>query len=1232
MKKKIFIYFLCISFLNSTYLATSAKWYGNFEQTINLWSGIQNCLPDAEIDIINPSFEGDETPLRWGLTWSTLDKNAIGQGYYSLQARAIYNNGETFTCQKWDATKPESKTISYGNGEISQSIVSVSLWAADRWGSGLKKYEIQYSESTEDGGFSNWSSWKNAGILESKDLNVTFGFVVPDTQNELYAFKFRFRNIDVAGNEGEWKEASADSIIKVRWSKNGWYGRHTENFDWKSTKWSQTLIDAANHSFCDEDIHQDGKIMGVNIPSTVPTSSTTRSPSAFWGVPLQWGIVNTEKTYDGNEGNGYYVRQSRVISQIPVTGKPDKMQCEMWDGTDPWAKEINYFDGWTKNRNIEISIKSGDYGWSFSSPLQINLTWNDVRLKVEWENLIVSNRSGINAPKLEIPTTGNIPYNIGVPHVIIQKKTANNPVAYDNWSDWEEITTFSDIQLSTINSEELVAKYTFIAPTTSWTAYKFRYKVIDGAGNASEWKEWTQVLKLDTELPKIQNIGVQVFDPNNPWSDDTDNSGDIPTLNDNNNNFMAGEDSPIEVVYNNQDGSPIKIYYEIEKDDPANSFENHISDDFKNRFRLPHTYVNVDNDLSSRNTGGRDISLRITKIVDAAGNELTINEPPYIFNVFANILRDKVTSLAPSGNFIADGQDNWYGQEIKDIYGNKIVPAPSIGRKLSRETKVISNTMYLNQKARTGDTSVLVDGVELPFNTTQPQIPVSSTLPDSSTANYRFKIQVYTPTANAYDSDDGKSDPNAQFSLRSSVIVEDDQAYIRSIATKTFTELVVENQKYLPLFTNKFSGNIEDGWFIEWVNQNSNLMITRNANSGIINIIPDTSMEYNGVDADKFTLTINGNKIFNKNAYQSVGQGSINPLNTFLKQLWDQITDASKIYLSTHFVYTLDGKNITYNGDIIGKVQYHDNSEQNDAKQVGVKIIGNSVKNNFYQILEWQNQDIGNNISTFNIPSIRNEIFKSIAIATRNIPLRSSGMIVENFENIPSGNGIQAWIVKYSMDSSILLIEANGQNIELGGVAPFGISGKRTIVVRGGNVYIKNNMYYSSDSILGVVVQKDASGRWWNLYIHPDITNVVGVYVLDGSVISYNGSEITQGDINTLKNQLYIYGSILSHNTIGGSRKNPVLCPIFVTTCTDVESQKYDLNYLRRYYLYKWQPFGGVATKLIGGGNISNISWDPLLQKKYNNISDDLAKYPIIIEYDKRLLVNPPVGFESYRE
>ncbi|MDD3302290.1 MAG: InlB B-repeat-containing protein, partial [Candidatus Gracilibacteria bacterium] len=102
-----------------------------------------------------------------------------------------------------------------------------------------------------------------------------------------------------------------------------------------------------------------------------------------------------------------------------------------------------------------------------------------------------------------------------------------------------------------------------------------------------------------------------------------------------------------------------------------------------------------------------------------------------------------------------------------------------------------------------------------------------------------------------------------------------------------------------------------------------------------------------------------------------------------------------------------------------------------------------------------------------------------------------------------------------------------------------------------------------------------------------------------------------------LKNQLYIYGSLFSENTVGGSRANPLKCPYYITTCTSIEeAQKYDLNYLRRYYL-----------KDTNGDGVGDTSAG--LLGSYFSSTSPYYEYPVVIEYNRLIQTNPPIVFEQ---
>ncbi len=88
------------------------------------------------------------------------------------------------------------------------------------------------------------------------------------------------------------------------------------------------------------------------------------------------------------------------------------------------------------------------------------------------------------------------------------------------------------------------------------------------------------------------------------------------------------------------------------------------------------------------------------------------------------------------------------------------------------------------------------------------------------------------------------------------------------------------------------------------------------------------------------------------------------------------------------------------------------------------------------------------------------------------------------------------------------------------------------------------------------------------------------------------------------QNQLYIYGSVLSHNTIGGgTRDGSAICPYTQTDiyggCTYDTAIPYDWNYFRAYR----NP----------GSTTRAYTKTPLLDA-----------YSVVIEYDSRVLSDPP--------
>ena len=89
------------------------------------------------------------------------------------------------------------------------------------------------------------------------------------------------------------------------------------------------------------------------------------------------------------------------------------------------------------------------------------------------------------------------------------------------------------------------------------------------------------------------------------------------------------------------------------------------------------------------------------------------------------------------------------------------------------------------------------------------------------------------------------------------------------------------------------------------------------------------------------------------------------------------------------------------------------------------------------------------------------------------------------------------------------------------------------------------------------------------------MTNLVGTFVIDGTLMSYDGSQILTPENNRddLRRQLLLYGSIISSNTVGGSLGTTQECPYGSDVekqggeCAQEDAEKYDFAALRTFRL-----------------------------------------------------------------
>ena len=214
-----------------------------------------------------------------------------------------------------------------------------------------------------------------------------------------------------------------------------------------------------------------------------------------------------------------------------------------------------------------------------------------------------------------------------------------------------------------------------------------------------------------------------------------------------------------------------------------------------------------------------------------------------------------------------------------------------------------------------------------------------------------------------------------------------------------------------------------------------------------------------------------------------------------------------------------------------------------------------------------------------------------------------------------------------------------------------------TYIVNGGNLIVRGNTFYADNASVGFIVLNKDNAEKGNLYIEPNVTDVVGSFYAQGSLMSaevgvdnlVSESEIYDGfsDTSALNNQLYLQGLLVSRNTIYGSTLDPsnandiydlpfgvielnktikmpleISQAVFKTNqdachnetgiCASLKAaaQRFDLEQVRHYK-------GVSGTRSVGVISLGN------------KISAELAAKAFIIRYDGKTVTATPPGFEN---
>jgi hypothetical protein len=143
---------------------------------------------------------------------------------------------------------------------------------------------------------------------------------------------------------------------------------------------------------------------------------------------------------------------------------------------------------------------------------------------------------------------------------------------------------------------------------------------------------------------------------------------------------------------------------------------------------------------------------------------------------------------------------------------------------------------------------------------------------------------------------------------------------------------------------------------------------------------------------------------------------------------------------------------------------------------------------------------------------------------------------------------------------------------------------KRTIVTIGWDIMITSDIV-NREYPIAIIALMDADGHGGDITISPSVRDISATLFAEKSVKS-SGSD-----------QLYVRGSVISHNTVSDSS-----CPYYVSPC--VNPKYYNLENIRKDFL---TTPGSLSSLLVGRE----------------------STIPLVIEYDGRVLTDPPPILEK---
>ena len=993
---------------------------------------------------------------------------------------------------------------------------------------------------------------------------------------------------------------------------------------------------------------------------------------------IKWRVLTTS----GNAATSWTISCESWDSQVPtwtVSYSPAwrtngdvtiNVAC-----SDKWGSRCNMVDisGWTKSGNNYYKVVSSNNSWSITLK---DWAWNTDTLNY-------------NADKIDkIAPTGTISYSTTdwTNNNVIVTVTCS-----DTWGSACENTTYrktiksnqswnitikdnawntTNIPYSVNNIDKIAPTWSLSYSTTDWTNEDISVTVTcsDTWGSrcenssysttvASNWP-WAITIRdnawnttnIEYNVTNIDKIKPVLSDISWAWvKQDWEyllaNTEQDFSIQVKNFSWLSSEKAPIVI-----------IEWEFTKND--NTGTEWINDVFYNfwdtntKLTIKKNISNIDIDKWPNNY--RKFTFKLTKICDKAWNCMD-NPPTYKYYVYAWEVYPSNSSI--SSNELTRGDlANWSEKELivtlKDTYWNIIVPVKKADWTTAiRDVKLkinYDNSLYLNQYSLSWES--WINFTKFNNDNFNQWLITWNDLTNTTEINdinnnwiYTTKFKVYSPTYKENVSD-WRQYLTWNFNINDIKYNLTDW----STAYWTLSSSNIDFQ-FKPLYTIDITWDLKDSWFVEGTIQESKLDINK---TWTVN--SKAYVKFWWEDSSLDNLDLKYSKITNSNLVNPVSKTNWAITNT--TYLWNVTTDVNQdiytdlmmdtgaflddlenIYFSTHLTYTVWWKNVVINQDLIWKDNYHNSNYNSEIAQIWLKVTWTTFTEKWARFINSWESD---NMNTINWDLNKSIILKDLKqnvynnVKYFNYKEAQNVNTINNLEDINNNQNIWGHYI-LNNNNVIYYNKLDWKTVSIwnwANSAGIKISWKKTIIIEWWNLYINQNMYYwnKNSDILWIIVLKDKNWKWWNLYIEPEVTNIVWNIFVEKSIIAYNWiNELDwYSDITNFKNQLHIYGSIASYNTLWWSKKDPLECPYYINDCSDQKvAQKYDINYLRRYFIRSWIP--NQNWKVIWGwtcnSNWNCTLWNSNFVRNITNSSDPYYEDNIIIEYNPLIkIVQPP--------